>query len=72
MKNEEDEVEKFISANTQELGKDKWLCPLSGDFNAVVNIDKFYMLIVGNQFIALRKVLSDETFFSSILNSDEN
>jgi len=24
------EVEKFISANTQELGKDKWLCPLSG------------------------------------------
>ncbi|XP_059079220.1 serrate RNA effector molecule homolog isoform X2 [Tigriopus californicus] len=30
MKNEEDEVEKFILANTQELGKDKWLCPLSG------------------------------------------
>ncbi|XP_061658996.1 serrate RNA effector molecule homolog isoform X1 [Syngnathoides biaculeatus] len=25
-----EEVEKFISANTQELGKDKWLCPLSG------------------------------------------
>lgn len=24
------EVEKFILANTQELGKDKWLCPLSG------------------------------------------
>ncbi|MGH0186193.1 UNVERIFIED_CONTAM: hypothetical protein FKN15_020529 [Acipenser sinensis] len=24
------EVEKFVSANTQELGKDKWLCPLSG------------------------------------------
>jgi len=30
LKNEEDEVEKFVSANTQELGKDKWLCPLSG------------------------------------------
>eukprot|EP00095_Tigriopus_kingsejongensis_P006385 snap_masked-scaffold117_size339417-processed-gene-1.3 protein:Tk06385 transcript:snap_masked-scaffold117_size339417-processed-gene-1.3-mRNA-1 annotation:"serrate rna effector molecule-like protein" len=30
MKNEDDEVEKFIQANTQELGKDKWLCPLSG------------------------------------------
>lgn len=29
-KNPEEEVEKFISANTQELGKDKWLCPLSG------------------------------------------
>jgi len=24
------EVEKFIKANTQELAKDKWLCPLSG------------------------------------------
>lgn len=24
------EVEKFIVANTQELAKDKWLCPLSG------------------------------------------
>jgi len=30
LKNEEDEVDKFVSANTQELGKDKWLCPLSG------------------------------------------
>ena len=24
------EVEKFITANAQELAKDKWLCPLSG------------------------------------------
>lgn len=24
------QVEKFVQANTQELGKDKWLCPLSG------------------------------------------
>jgi len=24
------EIEKFITANTQELAKDKWLCPLSG------------------------------------------
>ena len=24
------EVEKFVTANTQELAKDKWLCPLSG------------------------------------------
>merc|ERR1719323_545405 len=30
LKVEADEVEKFIAANTQELGKDKWLCPLSG------------------------------------------
>jgi len=29
-KKEEEEVENFIKANTQELAKDKWLCPLSG------------------------------------------
>lgn len=29
-KNIDAEVEKFITANTQELAKDKWLCPLSG------------------------------------------
>ncbi|CAB0005126.1 unnamed protein product [Nesidiocoris tenuis] len=29
-KSEDVEVEKFIQANTQELAKDKWLCPLSG------------------------------------------
>ncbi|KAF6197642.1 hypothetical protein GE061_008608, partial [Apolygus lucorum] len=29
-KSEELEVEKFIQANTHELAKDKWLCPLSG------------------------------------------
>ncbi|CAF1129027.1 unnamed protein product [Adineta ricciae] len=30
LKNEDDEVEKFIVANCQEVGKDKWSCPLSG------------------------------------------
>lgn len=29
-KDTEAEVEKFVLANTQELAKDKWLCPLSG------------------------------------------
>lgn len=29
-KNEEEEIEKFVTANTQEISKDKWLCPLSG------------------------------------------
>ncbi|XP_007442653.1 serrate RNA effector molecule homolog isoform X1 [Python bivittatus] len=29
-KDPEQEVEKFVTANTQELGKDKWQCPLSG------------------------------------------
>nr|CAG4651738.1 EOG090X04A7 [Triops cancriformis] len=30
LKDTKSEVEKFIAANTQELAKDKWLCPLSG------------------------------------------
>lgn len=29
-KREEEEIEKFVTANTQEISKDKWLCPLSG------------------------------------------
>ncbi|XP_046865084.1 serrate RNA effector molecule homolog isoform X2 [Xenia sp. Carnegie-2017] len=29
-KDQEKEVEKFVEANTQEIGQDKWLCPLSG------------------------------------------
>ncbi|XP_050541392.1 serrate RNA effector molecule homolog isoform X2 [Daktulosphaira vitifoliae] len=29
-KSEEEEIEKFVTANTQEISKDKWLCPLSG------------------------------------------
>lgn len=24
------EIDKFVQANTRELAKDKWLCPLSG------------------------------------------
>ncbi|XP_074656901.1 serrate RNA effector molecule homolog [Tubulanus polymorphus] len=30
LKDIEAEVEKFVTANTQEMAKDKWLCPLSG------------------------------------------
>lgn len=29
-KREEEEIEKFVTSNTQEISKDKWLCPLSG------------------------------------------
>ncbi|CAF1205368.1 unnamed protein product [Rotaria sp. Silwood1] len=29
-KNEENEIEKFININCQEISKDKWSCPLSG------------------------------------------
>ena len=30
LRDEEQEVEKFIQENTQEISSDKWLCPLSG------------------------------------------
>lgn len=30
LKDVETEVDKFVQANTRELAKDKWLCPLSG------------------------------------------
>ncbi len=29
-RNEQDDIEKFINASCQEVGKDKWSCPLSG------------------------------------------
>lgn len=30
LKDIEMEIDKFVQANTRELAKDKWLCPLSG------------------------------------------
>lgn len=30
MKDVDTEIDKFVQANTRELAKDKWLCPLSG------------------------------------------
>ena len=30
LKNPDSEIDKFVLANTRELAKDKWLCPLSG------------------------------------------
>lgn len=38
-KDPEQEVEKFVTSNTQELGKDKWLCPLSGKKFKVWDVD---------------------------------
>lgn len=29
-KREDEEIEKFVTSNTQEISKEKWLCPLSG------------------------------------------
>lgn len=30
LKDVDTEIDKFVQANTRELAKDKWLCPLSG------------------------------------------
>lgn len=30
LKDVDTEIDKFVQANTRELSKDKWLCPLSG------------------------------------------
>lgn len=33
------EIDKFVQANTRELAKDKWLCPLSGKkFKGLISI----------------------------------
>lgn len=43
------EIDKFVQANTRELAKDKWLCPLSGKkFKG-----KFKNTIFGNGIIVL-------------------
>lgn len=35
------EIDKFVQANTRELAKDKWLCPLSGKkFKGLFSINK--------------------------------
>lgn len=39
-KDPEQEVEKFVTSNTQELGKDKWLCPLSGKKFKVWDVER--------------------------------
>ena len=65
LKNETDEVEKFILANCQELGKDKWLCPLSGKkFKAPDFVKKH----IFNKFSDLVKEVKIETeFFNKYL-----
>uniref|UniRef100_H2Z9S2 Arsenite-resistance protein 2 homolog n=1 Tax=Ciona savignyi TaxID=51511 RepID=H2Z9S2_CIOSA len=53
---EDEEVEKFISANTEELGKDKWLCPLSGKkFKGPDYIRKHIFNKHGDKLDAVRK-----------------
>ena len=65
LKNQEDEVEKFILANTQEMGKDKWLCPLSGKkFKGPEFVKKH---IFNKHHERVEKVKTEVTFFNSYL-----
>uniref|UniRef100_A0A3Q3FND5 Serrate RNA effector molecule homolog (Arabidopsis) n=1 Tax=Labrus bergylta TaxID=56723 RepID=A0A3Q3FND5_9LABR len=64
-KDPEDEVEKFVSANTQELGKDKWLCPLSGKkFKGPEFVRKHILNKHGDKIEEVKKEVS---FFNNFL-----
>nr|XP_061810491.1 serrate RNA effector molecule homolog [Nerophis lumbriciformis] len=55
-KDPEQEVEKFLAANTQELSKDKWLCPLSGKkFKAPEFVRKHILNKHGDKVEAVRQ-----------------
>ncbi|NXB40241.1 SRRT protein, partial [Eulacestoma nigropectus] len=64
-KDPEQELEKFVSANTQELGKDKWLCPLSGKkFKGPEFVRKHIFNKHGDKMGAVRK---EVLFFNNFL-----
>ncbi|XP_041821514.1 serrate RNA effector molecule homolog [Chelmon rostratus] len=64
-KEPEQEVEKFLSANTQELSKDKWLCPLSGKkFKAPEFVRKHILNKHGDKVSAVRQEVE---FFNNFL-----
>uniref|UniRef100_A0A667ZEN7 Serrate, RNA effector molecule n=1 Tax=Myripristis murdjan TaxID=586833 RepID=A0A667ZEN7_9TELE len=64
-KDAEQEVEKFLTANTQELGKDKWLCPLSGKkFKAPEFVRKHILNKHGEKVTAVRQEVD---FFNNFL-----
>uniref|UniRef100_A0A3Q2Q8K6 Serrate, RNA effector molecule n=1 Tax=Fundulus heteroclitus TaxID=8078 RepID=A0A3Q2Q8K6_FUNHE len=64
-KNPEQEVEKFLAANTQELSKDKWLCPLSGKkFKAPEFVRKHILNKHGEKVTAVRQEVE---FFNNFL-----
>ncbi|XP_061816440.1 serrate RNA effector molecule homolog B-like isoform X1 [Nerophis lumbriciformis] len=59
------EVEKFLSTNTQELSKDKWLCPLSGKkFKAPEFVRKHILNKHGEKVAAVRQEVE---FFNNYL-----
>ncbi|XP_028405941.1 serrate RNA effector molecule homolog isoform X2 [Dendronephthya gigantea] len=64
-KDQEQEVEKFIQANTQELAKDKWLCPLSGKkFRGPEFVQKHIFNKHGDK---VEEVKSEVTFFNNFV-----
>ncbi|CAL1591053.1 unnamed protein product [Knipowitschia caucasica] len=64
-KDPEQEVEKFLTANTQELSKDKWLCPLSGKkFKAPEFVRKHILNKHGDKVDAVRQEVQ---FFNNFL-----
>ncbi|XP_035772134.1 serrate RNA effector molecule homolog, partial [Neolamprologus brichardi] len=64
-KDPELEVEKFLSANTQELSKDKWLCPLSGKkFKAPEFVRKHILNKHGEKVSGVRQEVE---FFNNFL-----
>ncbi|XP_067436492.1 serrate RNA effector molecule homolog [Thunnus thynnus] len=64
-KEPEQEVEKFLSANTQELSKDKWLCPLSGKkFKAPEFVRKHILNKHGDKVTGVRQEVE---FFNNFL-----
>uniref|UniRef100_A0A3B3ZY60 SERRATE/Ars2 C-terminal domain-containing protein n=1 Tax=Periophthalmus magnuspinnatus TaxID=409849 RepID=A0A3B3ZY60_9GOBI len=64
-KDPEQEVEKFLTANTQELSKDKWLCPLSGKkFKAPEFVRKHILNKHGEKVATVRQEVQ---FFNNFL-----
>lgn len=52
LKDVDTEIDKFVQANTRELAKDKWLCPLSGKkFKGNVVLYLLLFIISTNNFI---------------------
>uniref|UniRef100_A0A8C4R0G7 SERRATE/Ars2 C-terminal domain-containing protein n=1 Tax=Eptatretus burgeri TaxID=7764 RepID=A0A8C4R0G7_EPTBU len=61
----EEEVEKFVSANTQEAGKDTWLCPLSGKkFKTAEFVRKH---IFNKHTVKIEEVKKEVAFFNNFL-----
>ncbi|KAF7644954.1 hypothetical protein LDENG_00213060, partial [Lucifuga dentata] len=64
-KDTDQEVEKFLSANAQELSKDKWLCPLSGKkFKAPEFVRKHILNKHADKVTAVRQEVE---FFNNFL-----